>query len=888
MSSTSDPTSESVFQEWLSLLLEGASEAVRAKLLHGQSPQVREEVLAKIETFHRSRERASGGGWQEGMVFDGYRLVRFLGSGGMGTVWEAAEAATDRPVALKILHDYLTRYPQLVERFRREAEAGMRLDHPNIVKLLNWGQAAETYYLAQELVSGGSSLSEWVELRRRGVQLPEGHYGELALLFADLANALAHAHKKGVLHRDIKPDNILIDAEGNAKLADFGLAHLEDMTAVSQTGEFLGTAFYMAPELIGSPKWRGSAMTDQFSFASTLYESLALARPFQGESSQQVFSQIVRHQPDPPHYIRASVPRALSTITMCALEKSPAKRYASMADLENDLRSWMRDGTVLARPPSPPARLLRWARRKPAMAVGVAGGSLLFLVVLVSLLQYRGQWLRAEAANQLALEQAAAAAQSEREARKDAASTRQLASVLEDLLLLMGREGRMLSEVTVSELLAQAADSVESKVEADPEVRMQAMRMLGSAYRRLGKLSEAAPLLRSAYDLACLHEGANSLSALRALEGLAALHRDQSDYVESEALYLRALDGRRSLQGADHPDLLLTRHALAGVQLRQGRHEEARTLFESVLKAQAAQAVKGTEFFSTMHNLGVVASRQGRLDDAERLYAEALQGRMERLGADHPQTLATQNNLAAIRFKRGDWGAAALTWQEVAEAQRSMGEHHPHRLGTLRNLALMFKLNGELDKAEAAYLEVLDGQRSALGEQHSDTLDTLGNLASLRLSQGDARAAEQGYRAVLDGQRALLGRSHPDTIDTLHNLSVVLLLDEQFAACAAACRELLAVDGENGGAMRRLAWAMLAPDGRCSPERAEEARRLATRALALADDDGHALALATLAVAELACGMLEQARATAAQVATDAPTGVPDDAAARVALIPTE
>jgi serine/threonine protein kinase len=294
-----------------------------------------------------------------GSTLGGYRLGAVLGSGGMGVVFRAVALATDRPVAIKVLPPGLHLRPQAVERFQREARAAARLSHPNIVPVLDFGREEGCYFYAMELIDG-PSLAELLEARRAGQSSVRGRRETLDLtdpracadVAALLADALEHAHQNGVLHRDVKPHNVLIDPRGTPRLVDFGLARDAEASGITREGEIAGTPHYMSPEQARSQLERIDRRTDVYSLGVVLYELLTLRRPFEGGSSQEIYYKIAHSRSVPARAVSRSVPAPLSAICSQAMRRERDERYASAADMARDLRRWLAGEPVVARPPS--------------------------------------------------------------------------------------------------------------------------------------------------------------------------------------------------------------------------------------------------------------------------------------------------------------------------------------------------------------------------------------------------------------------------------------------------------------------------------------------------------------------------------------------------------
>jgi serine/threonine protein kinase len=290
--------------------------------------------------------------------FGDYEVLDTLGQGGMGVVYKARQTALKRLVALKMIlvgdHAGTTE----VERFRREAEAVARLQHPNIVQIYEVGEQDGRPYFSLEYVGGGSLAGK---LRREGPSPPRA----AAETVLKLARAVHHAHQQGILHRDLKPSNILLTPDGEPKIADFGLAkglRPED-SAMTQPGAILGTPSYMSPEQAAGGVTQLGPAADVYSLGAILYELLVGRPPFQGASLFETLSQLATKPVVPPHALNPVVPRELSVICLKCLEKDSQNRYSSAEALAADLERWLEGRPIQARPATDLGRPLRWCRR---------------------------------------------------------------------------------------------------------------------------------------------------------------------------------------------------------------------------------------------------------------------------------------------------------------------------------------------------------------------------------------------------------------------------------------------------------------------------------------------------------------------------------------------
>jgi tetratricopeptide (TPR) repeat protein len=297
-----------------------------------------------------------------------YELLEELGRGGSAIVYRARDPLLNRDVALKRLRfgDL-----ELEGRFLREAGLLARLSHPGIIPVFDFGREGDSLYYTMPLAPG-LTLDLWVAERRADVR-------ETARVVREAAEALAHAHEHGVLHRDVKPANILVSAEGRALVADFGLGRAEDPASreegrVTESGEVIGTPCYMAPEVASGGLKRVDARCDVYSLGATLYEALTGMPPFVGGSALEILRRIEAEEPTAPRKLVPTVPTDLEVICLKALEKDPARRYETAREFADDLGRFLSGEPIRARRASPVYRLRRRiARRKALVAVALAG-----------------------------------------------------------------------------------------------------------------------------------------------------------------------------------------------------------------------------------------------------------------------------------------------------------------------------------------------------------------------------------------------------------------------------------------------------------------------------------------------------------------------------------
>ena len=309
--------------------------------------------------------------------FGPYELIREIGRGGMGVVYEARQKGLDRSVAVKMILAGHLAAPELVRRFQAEAKAAARLRHSNIVHIHDVGQLHGQDFFTMEYIDG-PSLAE--RIAQGPVDMPTA-----VRLVATVARAVEHLHQQGIVHRDLKPSNILLDSDGQPYVTDFGLAKVfvgtSEMTA---TGVIAGTPSYMAPEQASGHHAEISPATDVYSLGAVLYELLTGTPPFHAETPLDTLMEVLSGDPATPRTLNPRIPRGLELICLKCLAKEPSERYASAAALADDLDRFARGEVLQVRPPTPTQRFWSWTRRQPALASRLGALSVFYIVETVN------------------------------------------------------------------------------------------------------------------------------------------------------------------------------------------------------------------------------------------------------------------------------------------------------------------------------------------------------------------------------------------------------------------------------------------------------------------------------------------------------------------------
>jgi eukaryotic-like serine/threonine-protein kinase len=290
-----------------------------------------------------------------------YELLEEIGRGGQGVVFRARQKSLNRTVALKVISLGQWASKTHLKRFRLEAEAAARLEHPGIVPIHEIGERDGSCYFSMKFIEGGQ-LDEVV--RRTPMSIRQA-----AELIAKVARTVHYAHEHGILHRDIKPGNILLDQKGEPHLTDFGLARLvQTESTMTRTMEVLGTPSYMAPEQAVGNNAAVSGVTDVYGLGAVFYQLLTGQPPFAGGTTYETIKLLLDTEPRQPRQLNPKIDRDLSTICLKCLEKDPKRRYSAALALAEDLERWLEGYSIVARPVSPAVRLWRWSRRNPITA----------------------------------------------------------------------------------------------------------------------------------------------------------------------------------------------------------------------------------------------------------------------------------------------------------------------------------------------------------------------------------------------------------------------------------------------------------------------------------------------------------------------------------------
>ncbi len=394
-SSSSAVSLEEVIEKYLEELARGKTPDREACLkAHPSLATALKGVFKTLDFVEKTSRSFNGAKLEAGQRLGEYRIVREVARGGMGVVYEAVQASLDRRVALKVLPFGALLSETAAERFAREAATAGRLHHTNIVPIYAVGEERGIHYYAMQYIEG-SSLSEHLKmLRDRGKPTGREHFERVARWSRQVAEALAYAHREGIIHRDIKPSNLLLDSRDNIWITDFGLARAESHATITMTGDVIGTARYMSPEQARGGKGRLDERTDIYSLGVTLYELLALMPAFDGDSREAVLNRVAMAQAAPLRKVVRAIPKDLETIVAKCMEKEPVQRYRSAQELAEDCRRFCAGESILARRTPLAVKAARFFKRYRLRVMGVLlvlALAIAMVVLAVKVRRTRGQ-----------------------------------------------------------------------------------------------------------------------------------------------------------------------------------------------------------------------------------------------------------------------------------------------------------------------------------------------------------------------------------------------------------------------------------------------------------------------------------------------------------------
>ncbi|MEP7336646.1 MAG: serine/threonine-protein kinase [Acidobacteriota bacterium] len=697
-----------------------------------------------------------------------YKTLRELGQGGMGTVFLARrdDDQFKKRVAIKLIRRGMNT-DSIIRRFRHERQILASLDHPNIARLLDGGATEDGLpYLVLEYVEG-QPIDEYCDRHQLSTI-------ERLDLFRKVSGAVHYAHQNLVVHRDLKPGNILVapPADGKAgtpKLLDFGIAKILNPEISGQTIDPTLTAMkLMTPGYASPEQIRGEAITtasDVYSLGVILYELLTGHRPYHvstrapheiarviceveppkpsvvvtraevitgsdgSEKATITPEQVSRARNEPPEKLRRRLAGDLDNIVLMALRKEPQRRYTSVEQFSEDLRRYLDGLTVAASRDTFTYRSTKFVRRHKAGVTALATIALLIVGSVVTL-----------------------AIQSARLAReRDKAE--QVSEFLVNMFETADPYKARGKEITAREILDKGAQRVATELGDQPEARALLMNAMGNSFTHLGLYDQAAPLLDHALEIRRNILGNESLDTAKSLDGLGTLLIGKGDFARAEKLLREALQIRRKRLGGEHPEVA-----------------------------------------ASLNNLGQALLEKGSYAAAEPLFREALAINRKLLGNNHTSVAVSLNNLGRALHHQENYAAAEPMYREaLAISRRLLGNEHPDVINELLNLAWLFRDRSDYTTADPLNREALAISRKLFGNEHPQVASCLLELGDVQRWKEDYVMAESLYREALAINRKVLSNDNPYLAENLNSLGVLLFYQRDYAAAELVLQEALEI-----------------------------------------------------------------------------------------------
>lgn len=659
-------------------------------------------------------------------AFEGYELVAKVHRGGQGVVYRARQTRTHRDVAIKVMREGPFRTSQDQARFDREVRILAQLRHANIVAIHDRGVSAEHHFFVMDYIEGRPLDRYLAESGLSGSQIVE--------LFLAICDALDCAHARGVIHRDLKPGNILVDTQGNPHILDFGLAKftgdagLIAEPTVTEPGQFLGSLPWSSPEQVRGESGEVDARTDVYALGLLMYQALTGKAPYDLDGGvREVMTSILESEPLRPGSISRGLGSDLEAIVLKCLSKPPAQRYHSAGALAEDLRRYQKGQPVLARLPTTGYFLRKLIARHKLPFASLLSLIAVLITSVITLAVLRNRALHAE---QLAERERNDAIQS-------AESARAVNSFLIDEMLAASDPGVARGRpMTVQAVLSRAAARIDDALENQPLVEASVRETLARTYFSLGEFASAEPHAR------------------------------------------RAISLRRASKGADQEESLRVELLLAETLYRLSRYDESARVLEEV--QPRTLRVLGPEHplsLSAQFQAAMLAWVRGDLTGANAIHTRVFETRRRTLGEDHPDTLRSINEWyeTAGLHGRSDLAAVPLLRRAVESSRRILGEDHPQTLRALANLGMSLAEQRKLEEADPLLTHAAERAREILGDRHADAIICAVRLGILRKEQNRCLEAQAILSRALEATALTFGEKHPLTIDARITLAGIYL-----------------------------------------------------------------------------------------------------------------
>ncbi len=844
---TTEPGQFDILVDQLCAMIQAGEEIDMDRLARenpGYASQLRElyPTLVALASFDQASDPqpldSDTSGSEQLQILGDFQLIREIGRGGMGVVYEAQQQTIRRRVAVKMLPLAALIDPRALQRFKNEVTAVATLQHPNIVAVYSIGEERGIHYYAMQLVDGqslavvtrelqqraeqqdlvtGESLQQVVEQKGSGPFCRNGpssamhkrnqtdqppfsedteeqtraeetrargqsrtisrqvvdrtYFQNVARLMIQACDGLAHAHLQGIVHRDIKPGNLLLDAQGNLYITDFGLARMETAPGVTMTGDILGTLRYMSPEQVLAGRVTVDQRTDIYSLGVTLYELLTLQPMWPGHDKAELIRQISFDEPVQPRKLNPSIPVDLNTIVLKAISKHPGERYQDAQSFADDLNRFLQHQPIVARRPTLMQRVTKWSRRNQPIVIAT--------LVVLSLAT-----IGLAVSNVLIRQQKEIADQKTLEAQQENHYARAIADFIKnDLLTLTTIDGRerldefgdyQLDETaTFQDLLDRAAEKLERRDDLEPGIKADLSWIVGVNYRALGEYGAAVSFLRHSVDLNRTAYGDFDVRTLKAQLSLATALAAANELDAAIALAEELFADCIREFGAKHELTILAEYSLGALYAQKNELTKAAKHLENALpRLRDSHGETDVNTLLCLQYLGDVYVDKGHTEEGIRLLQQVLRVRKETLGIDHKDSLRSMVILGQVFRELGMYKKSAALLEEQLELRSAkLGPEHPDTLVSIHHLAWVYREAGRWNQSKKLFELAMEKRKTVLGADHTLTLKSTLRYAESCVSCGDVDQGLTLLEKLMEFDREQLGASHPDAFFALTSLA---------------------------------------------------------------------------------------------------------------------